>query len=75
MIRAEIEIAAPPELIRAIVLDFPNLPSWTRDFIKSIESETPGKTTGTDMVPGDRIHSKIAGMDLHQVLEVSRTSP
>ena len=51
-------------------LDFPNISKWHTAFLVSIESQTPGKITGHDTVPGDRIISRITNGEFHQTVEV-----
>ncbi|KAL9622063.1 MAG: hypothetical protein Q9160_003562 [Pyrenula sp. 1 TL-2023] len=55
------------------LLDFPSLNSWHTGFLNSIASETPGKTTGHNLVVGDHIASKITNMELHQTIEENST--
>lgn len=50
-------------------LDFPTISIWHTSFIQSIESKTPGKPTGHHLKPGDRLQSRISGMQVDQTVE------
>ena len=51
-------------------VDFPKLSEWHKGQIVSIERETTQKSTGQDMKPGNRILSKIEGMQFYQIVGV-----
>ncbi|KAI9636816.1 uncharacterized protein MKK02DRAFT_45523 [Dioszegia hungarica] len=76
MITVETVIAATPIFVRDIFVDFSKLHAWhTSGWIKSIRSLTPGKTSGGELVVGDKMRSEIAGMSFNQtVLENTPTT-
>ncbi|TVY83366.1 hypothetical protein LSUE1_G001461 [Lachnellula suecica] len=58
MIHSSIEIAAPPELVRKILLDFPNIPKWHSGFVQEIRKDDPLKT----LEQGDGISGTMGGV-------------
>jgi hypothetical protein len=53
-------------------LDFPKLRDWhSGAFFEFIEVETPGKTSGMDVVAGDVLKLRIPGMTFRPVVVVS----
>lgn len=54
------------------MLDFPNLRQRHQGtFFKSLEVRTPGKTTGLEVVPGDKLKVVLPGATFNPVVEVS----
>jgi hypothetical protein len=57
-------------------LDFPNIHQWhTSQWIKVIQVRTPGKTSGMELVEGDKMYSEISGMSFNQTILVSTAKP
>ncbi|KAF1842608.1 uncharacterized protein K460DRAFT_359187 [Cucurbitaria berberidis CBS 394.84] len=56
-IAATIDIAAPPEVVRAKFLDFESLPKYHKDFFGSITPLAPSKS----LAPGNKVHVVFAG--------------
>ncbi|KAL5322565.1 hypothetical protein ACEPPN_010538 [Leptodophora sp. 'Broadleaf-Isolate-01'] len=60
-------IAAPPSVVRATFLDWPNLTTWDKRYMKTLTpllpdgSSDPSKTSGLSVVPGDRVHGTFWG--------------
>lgn len=84
-IRADIEIAASPATVRAVVCganalrdtlltpgnQFLDFPRFGEwHDLATVTSATPGKETGHNMVPGDTIVSKVKGMTIKQTFQV-----
>ncbi|KAJ5712294.1 hypothetical protein N7493_008762 [Penicillium malachiteum] len=62
MIETEIEIAAPPSLVRGLLLDFEKYPNWqTSGLVRLLEPEDSSRTLDT-LQPGDKIKCDIDGM-------------
>ncbi|KAG4438828.1 hypothetical protein IFR05_005668 [Cadophora sp. M221] len=60
-------IAAPPSVVRATFLDWPNLTTWDKRYMKTLTpllpsgAPDPSKTSGLSVVPGDRVHGTFWG--------------
>ncbi|KAF2866408.1 hypothetical protein BDV95DRAFT_584667 [Massariosphaeria phaeospora] len=65
--RVEIEIAAPPEEVRAVLLDFPNYPEWHTNFIKSVSTIPPTKPA-ISLIEGDKICAGFTGMTIEPLV-------
>ncbi|EME76901.1 uncharacterized protein MYCFIDRAFT_43995 [Pseudocercospora fijiensis CIRAD86] len=64
LIHTQIEIAAPPEKVRDIFLDFPKLSEWHKGLFKAIEY-APGKTTAD---VGDKLKVIGEGMTFEPIV-------
>ncbi|CZT06772.1 hypothetical protein WAI453_012923 [Rhynchosporium graminicola] len=69
-------IAAPPSVVRATFLDWPNLTKWDKRYMKTLTpllpngSPDPSKTSGFSVVPGDTLHATFWGGESHlEILE------
>lgn len=69
LIHTQIEIAAPPEKVRAIFLDFPKISEWHKGFFKEIHY-APGKTTAD---VGDKLKVIAEGMTFEPIVVVCNT--
>ncbi|OAA75867.1 activator of Hsp90 ATPase 1 family protein [Akanthomyces lecanii RCEF 1005] len=49
-------IAASPEIVRSVMLDFPRLPEWTQGFIRSIKPAKDGSVS-----KGDKLNVTLEG--------------
>lgn len=70
------EIAAPPSTVRAVFLDFENLPSWTT-FIKLIEPYDPSNLQSKDpaaLLPGSKLHIIMPSLEMYPTLLVNSSS-
>ncbi|WP_426572555.1 SRPBCC family protein [Aquihabitans sp. McL0605] len=64
-------IAAPPDAVRAILLDFPRYPEWAKD-LKSVEVlETDDQGRGTSV----RFRAAGMGRSIHYTLAYDHTDP
>jgi hypothetical protein len=75
MISHSLDIAAPPEIVRQILLDFANLSQWHTHFIHSIKIlQPPNTSSGLDLKPGDRMQTHVAGMVIEQTVQENTPS-
>ncbi|MCJ1472942.1 hypothetical protein MMC13_001591 [Lambiella insularis] len=63
MISSSTEIAAPPESVREILLDFPAIPTWHTGYIKSITARAKPPYTKDDPIEGH-----MGGVDFHATI-------
>ncbi|CAO2652307.1 Nn.00g005900.m01.CDS01 [Neocucurbitaria sp. VM-36] len=66
-VRIELEIAAPPAEVRAIILDFPAYPQWHTSFIKSLVPIPPSKAPSS-LIPGDKLTATFNGSTIEPVV-------
>ncbi|OAL43959.1 hypothetical protein IQ07DRAFT_260686 [Pyrenochaeta sp. DS3sAY3a] len=59
-VRIEVEIAATPEEVRAVVLDFASYPQWHSSFIKSL-TPIPEHNPPLNLAKGDKIRAAFHG--------------
>lgn len=72
-IYTSIEIAAPPSAVRAVFLDFDNLPSWTT-FIKLIEPYDPTNQQTKNpaaLLAGSKLHIVMPAIEMYPTLLVN----
>ncbi|KAK3671595.1 hypothetical protein LTR78_008518 [Recurvomyces mirabilis] len=66
---AAIEIAASPQRVREVVLDFPNLSVWHKGHFKYIKVQ--GGKSGKELVQGDKLEILLdLGMKFSPVIQV-----
>ncbi|KAH7348610.1 hypothetical protein BKA65DRAFT_500937 [Rhexocercosporidium sp. MPI-PUGE-AT-0058] len=73
-------IAVPPSVVRSTFLDWPNLTTWDKRYMKTLTpllpsgSPDPSKTSGLSVVPGDRVHGTFWGGEAYlEILENSES--
>ncbi|KAF2730960.1 hypothetical protein EJ04DRAFT_555030 [Polyplosphaeria fusca] len=72
MTRIETEIEAPPETVRAVMLDFARYKEWHTSVIEKLEC-IPASKDGISLVEGDRIDTRFPNTPM--VATVLRNSP
>jgi len=72
MLSHEIEIAASPEEVRKVFLDFSAFSEWHHGYFESVELPE-GKATGESCVAGDNLKCSFGGTKL--VVEITETTP
>ncbi|KAL2064205.1 hypothetical protein VTL71DRAFT_4699 [Oculimacula yallundae] len=60
-------ISAPPSVVRATFLDWPNITNWDKTYMKTLTpllpngSPDPQKINGLSVLPGDKVHGTFWG--------------
>ncbi|KAF1840355.1 uncharacterized protein K460DRAFT_410947 [Cucurbitaria berberidis CBS 394.84] len=66
-VRIELDIAATPKQVRAVILDFPRYPEWHTSFIKSLTPIPPSRSP-FDLIPGDKLVAAFDGSTIEPVV-------